>query len=84
MMMAAGYQRNAENYLLRARYDRYFGDNSIFVSPLFFRDTFAGFAARASGQLGYLRNFLGVTQWSILVEIGKISLPHGLQVSRLV
>lgn len=57
MMMAAGYQRNAENYLLRARYDRYFGDNSIFVSPLFFRDTFAGFAARASGQLGYLRNF---------------------------
>jgi hypothetical protein len=57
MMMAAGYQRNAENYLLRARYDRYFGDNSIWVSPLFFRDTFAGFAARASGQAGYLRNF---------------------------
>ncbi len=57
MMMAAGYQRNAENYLLRARYDRYFGDNSIWISPLFFRDTFAGFAARASGQAGYLRNF---------------------------
>jgi hypothetical protein len=57
MMAAAGYQRNAENYLLRARYDRYFGDNSIWVSPLFFRDTFAGFAARTSGQVGYLRNF---------------------------
>lgn len=57
MMMAAGYQRNAENYLARARYDRYFGDNSIWVSPLFFRDTFAGFAARVSGQAGYLRNF---------------------------
>lgn len=57
MAMAAGYQRNAENYLLRGRYDRYFGggNNSIFVSPLFFRDTFSGFAARASGQLGYLR-----------------------------
>jgi hypothetical protein len=57
MMTAAGYQRNAENYLVRARYDRYFGDNSIWVSPLFFRDTFAGFAARISGQAGYLRNF---------------------------
>jgi len=57
MMPAAGYQRNAENYLLRARYDRYFGDNSIWVSPLFFRDTFAGFASRVSGQTGYLRNF---------------------------
>jgi hypothetical protein len=57
MMPAAGYQRNAENYLLRARYDRYFGDNSLWVSPLFFRDTFAGFAARVSGQTGYLRNF---------------------------
>ncbi len=51
------YQRNAENYLLRARYDRYFGDNSLWVSPLFFRDTFSGFNFRVSGQAGYMRNF---------------------------
>jgi hypothetical protein len=57
MMTAAGYQRNVENYLVRARGDRYFGDNSLWISPLFFRDTFAGFAARVSGQAGYLRNF---------------------------
>lgn len=57
MNTMAGYQRNAENYLLRARYDRYFGDNSLWISPLFFRDTFAGFASRVSAQTGYLRNF---------------------------
>jgi hypothetical protein len=57
MNTMAGYQRNAENYLLKARYDRYFGDNSLWISPLFFRDTFAGFASRVSGQTGYLRNF---------------------------
>jgi hypothetical protein len=55
---ATGYERSAENHLVRARYDRYFGLNSLWVSPLFFRDPFAGFDARASGQVGYLRNLL--------------------------
>jgi hypothetical protein len=57
MMAARDYQRNAENYLLRARYDRYFGENSLFISPLFFRDTFSGFNFRVSTQVGYMRNF---------------------------
>ncbi|MDP3277140.1 MAG: DUF481 domain-containing protein [Deltaproteobacteria bacterium] len=51
------YQRNTENYLARARYDRYFGDNSLWVSPLFFRDTFANVNSRLSGQFGYQRVF---------------------------
>jgi putative salt-induced outer membrane protein YdiY len=54
-------QTTAENYLLRARFDRFFlQDNSLYIGVLAFRDQPSGFNSRLSGQIGYLRNFVNV------------------------
>lgn len=65
------FERSAENYVGKLRYDYFLtDDDAIFAASAARRDTFAGLDSRLQFQLGYLRNFLRRESHRLWAEVG--------------